>query len=282
MKFIKSLLVVFAITVLAACSNQDTKEEKASGSSDKKEQQVVKVGVVGDSTQFMWDIVNENLKDEGIVVEVTSFTDGVYTNIAQSEGELDLTAFQHHAFLEQEIADKGYEFTPIADTYVSPMNIFSDKLKDISEIKDGDKILIPNNVTNSGRALIVLDRAGLIKVDPSKGNLPTTNDIIENPLNLKIEEADPAAIIQLLPDVAAGITNAGMVQDNGLDPVDDAIFNLEIDAKDAAFAPYVNVIVARTEDKDNEVYKKVVDAFLQDNVKAAITKEYGNVFIPIW
>lgn len=277
MKFIKPLFSILLITILSACSTATAKEDVK-----KDEPTIVKVGVVGDSTNFIWDIVNENLKDENIIVELQSFSDGTYTNIAQSEGELDLTSFQHHAFLNQEINDKGYDFTAIADTYVAPLNIFSEKVESVSEIKEGDTILIPNNVTNAGRALIVLDRAGLITVDPEKGNLPTSNDILENPLKLKIEEADPATILQLLPDVAAGITNAGIVQDNGKDPIEDAIFNLEIDPDDEAFAPYINVIVARTEDKDNEIYAKVVEAYLQDNVKEAITKEYGNVFIPVW
>lgn len=277
MKFIKPLFSILLITTLSACSTATAKDDVK-----KDEPTIVKVGVVGDSTNFIWDIVNENLKDENIIVELQSFSDGTYTNIAQSEGELDLTSFQHHAFLNQEINDKGYDFTAIADTYVAPLNIFSEKVESVSEIKEGDTILIPNNVTNAGRALIVLDRAGLITVDPEKGNLPTNNDILENPLKLKIEEADPATILQLLPDVAAGITNAGIVQDNGKDPIEDAIFNLEIDPDDEAFAPYINVIVARTEDKDNEIYAKVVEAYLQDNVKEAITKEYGNVFIPVW
>lgn len=277
MKFIKPLFSILLITTLSACSTATAKDDVK-----KDEPTIVKVGVVGDSTNFIWDIVNENLKDENIIVELQSFSDGTYTNIAQSEGELDLTSFQHHAFLNQEINDKGYDFTAIADTYVAPLNIFSEKVESVSEIKEGDTILIPNNVTNAGRALIVLDRAGLITVDPEKGNLPTSNDILENPLKLKIEEADPATILQLLPDVAAGITNAGIVQDNGKDPIEDAIFNLEIDPDDEAFAPYINVIVARTEDKDNEIYAKVVEAYLQDNVKEAITKEYGNVFIPVW
>lgn len=277
MKFIKPLFSILLITALSACSTATAKEDVK-----KDEPTIVKVGVVGDSTNFIWDIVNENLKDENIIVELQSFSDGTYTNIAQSEGELDLTSFQHYAFLNQEINDKGYDFTAIADTYVAPLNIFSEKVESVSEIKEGDTILIPNNVTNAGRALIVLDRAGLITVDPEKGNLPTNNDILENPLKLKIEEADPATILQLLPDVAAGITNAGIVQDNGKDPIEDAIFNLEIDPDDEAFAPYINVIVARTEDKDNEMYAKVAEAYLQDNVKEAITKEYGNVFIPVW
>lgn len=244
-------------------------------------QSVVKVGVVGDSNNPIWEVVQENLGDD-IQIELVSFTDGVYTNSALAEGDLDITAFQHNAFLGQETKDKGYDFTVIADTYISPMNVYSDNISDISELQEGDTILIPNNVTNRGRALIVLDRAGLIKVDPEKGHLPEIIDIIENPLNLDIVEADPAMIPQALPDVAAGITNSDLAMDFGLDPVNDSIFALDIDPESEDLIPYINIIVARTEDKDNEDYLKVVEAYQQQNVADFIIEHFGNSIIPVF
>lgn len=244
-------------------------------------QTVVKVGVIGDSNNPIWEVVQENLGDE-IQLELVSFTDGVYTNSALAEGDLDITAFQHNAFLEQEVADKGYDFAVIADTYISPMNIYSDHTSDISELQEGDIILIPNNVTNRGRALIVLDRAGLIKVDPEKGHLPEITDIIDNPLNLNIVESDPAIIPQALEDVAAGITNSDLAMDFGLDPVNDSIFALEIDPESEDLIPYINIIVARTGDKDNEDYQKVVEAYQQQNVADFIVEHYGNSIVPVF
>lgn len=244
-------------------------------------QTVVKVGVIGDSNNPIWEVVQENLGDE-IQLELVSFTDGVYTNSALAEGDLDITAFQHNAFLEQEVADKGYDFAVIADTYISPMNIYSDHIADISELQEGDTILIPNNVTNRGRALIVLDRAGLIKVDPEKGHLPEITDIIDNPLNFNIVESDPAIIPQALEDVAAGITNSDLGMDFGLDPVNDSIFALEIDPESEDLIPYINIIVARTGDKDNEDYQKVVEAYQQQNVADFIVEHYGNSIVPVF
>ena len=244
-------------------------------------QTVVKVGVIGDSNNPIWEVVQENLGDE-IQLELVSFTDGVYTNSALAEGDLDITAFQHNAFLEQEVADKGYDFAVIADTYISPMNIYSDHISDISELQEGDTVLIPNNVTNRGRALIVLDRAGLIKVDPEKGHLPEITDIIDNPLNLNIVESDPAIIPQALEDVAAGITNSDLAMDFGLDPVNDSIFALEIDPESEDLIPYINIIVARTGDKDNEDYQKVVEAYQQQNVADFIVEHYGNSIVPVF
>lgn len=244
-------------------------------------QKVIKVGVVGDSNHPIWEIIQENLGDE-IELELVSFTDGVYTNSALAEGDLDITAFQHNAFLQQETQDKGYDFAVIANTYISPMNVYSDNISDLSELQEGDTILIPNNVTNRGRALIVLDRAGVIKVDPEKGHLPEVIDIIENPLNLDIVEADPAMIPQALPDVAAGITNSDLAMDFGLNPSEDAIFALEIDPESEDLIPYINIIVARSEDKDNEDYLKVVEAYQQQNVADFIVEHYGNSIIPVF
>ncbi|XJS10248.1 MetQ/NlpA family ABC transporter substrate-binding protein [Aerococcaceae bacterium WGS1372] len=268
MKFLKRLIVlVVGLTLLAPSLAQA--------------QTVVKVGVVGDSTNPIWDIVQENLGDE-IEIELVSFNDGVYANSALSEGDLDITAFQHNAFLQQETEDKGYDFEVIGNTFLSPMNVYSDNISDLSELKDGDTILIPNNATNRGRALIVLNRARVIKVDPEKGHLPEITDIIENPLNLDIVEADPAMIPQALPDVAAGITNSDLAMDFGLNPNDDAIFALEIDPESEDLLPYINIIVARAEDKDNEDYQKVVKAYQQQNVADFIIENYGNSMVPVF
>lgn len=244
-------------------------------------QTVVKVAVVGDSNDPIWEIVQENLGDE-IQIELVSFSDGVYANRALSDGDLDLTAFQHNAFLEQETADKGYEFEVIADTYLSPMNVFSENISDLSELQDGDTILIPNNVTNRGRALKVLESAGVIKLDPDKGHLPEVIDIIGNPLNLDIVETEPAIIPQALPDAAAGITNSDLAIDFGIDPVQDAIFAIEIDPEEEALQPYINIIVARAEDKDNEVYQQIVEAYQQPNVADFISEHFGNSIIPVF
>ncbi|MBZ6526984.1 hypothetical protein HYQ40_04285 [Aerococcaceae bacterium DSM 111021] len=268
MKIIKKIIVVlFAFTILCPvfASAQTT----------------VKVGVIGDSNNAIWEKVQENLGDD-IEIELISFNDGIFTNQALAEGDLDITAFQHNAFLEQEISDKGYDFSVVGNTYISPMNIFSENISDISELKENDTILIPNNATNMGRALIVLDRAGLITVDESKGHLPEIIDIIDNPLNLDIVETDPAIIPQALVDVAAGITNSDLAIDFGIDPVNDAIFALEIDPEAEDLKPYINIIVSRTEDKESEVYQQVVEAYQQQNVANFITEHYGNSLVPVF
>ncbi len=266
-----ALLIILA--VLAGCSN------KGGG-----ETAVVKIGVVGEPQKVIWDAVKENLKAEGKNIEFSfvPFTDGVIANQALADKELDITLFQHYAFLEQEVADKGYDFAVIGEALVAPLNVYSKKLTDISEIKEGDKIAIPNNATNAGRALKVLERAELITVDAAKGYMPTVQDITENKFKLDIVEVDPTLIPALLPDLAAGITNSGIAIDNGLNPTTDAIYAIPISADDENIKPYINIFVARSEDKNNDIYLSIVNAYRQDNVGKAMLDEYKGGLLPAW
>lgn len=267
-----SVLLVFAV-ILTGCGGK--KDSEAS---------IVKIGVVGEPQKVIWDAVKENLAAEGVEVELSfvSFTDGIIANQALADKELDFSLFQHYAFLEQEVADKGYDFAVIGEALVAPLSVYSKKITDVNQIKDGDKIAIPNNATNAGRALKVLERAGLIEVDASKGYMPTVQDITANKFNLEIIETDPALIPSLLPDLAAGITNSGMAIDNGLSPITDAIYSIPVDANDENIKPYINIFVARSEDKENETYLKIVNAYRQDNVAKAMLDEYKGGLIPAW
>lgn len=241
---------------------------------------IVKVGLVGDSDDNVWQAVQTQLDNEhaNIKLQYQKFQDGIYTNQALSNKELDITAFQHYAFLNQEIKDKGYKFTVIGETYVSPLNLYSDKYKSVKDFKAGDKVAIPNNSTNLGRALKVLDAAGLIRLKDNTAPNPTTDDIASNPSGIQIVPNDPASILNLLPDYAGGITNTNFVLDAGKKP-SDAIFAPQVDASSKTFKPYINVIVANTAQKDNPTYKKIVDAYHTAAVAAQIKK---NSNIPIF
>ena len=192
-----------------------------------------------------------------------------------------MTTFQHYAFLNQEKEQKGYKLTAIGETYISPLNLYSQKYKSVKDFKAGDKIAIPNNATNTGRALKVLDSAGLIKLkDNTKAN-PTVDDIAENPSGIDIELNDAAAIINLLPDYAGGITNTNFIIDAGMS-VDDALYQAPIDSGNKSFKPYINIIVARDDQKDNATYKKIVDAYHTKAVANAITKNYKGAVVPVF
>ncbi|MFT9098041.1 MetQ/NlpA family ABC transporter substrate-binding protein [Liquorilactobacillus sp.] len=240
----------------------------------------VKVGVVGTTDNPIWKQVNKNLKGQGIKVKLVSFSDGILANQALNNKELDMVAFQHYAFLHQEEKEKNYKFSVIAQTYLTPMNIFSDKIKSVKDIKKGDKISIPNNVTNAGRALTVLQQAGLIKLDAKAGDMPAIKDITENKLNLKILQQDPAKIMNLLPDVTAGITNSNFVKVAHKDPIDDAIYKESFSYSNKANKPWINVIAVRSSDKNNATYKKVVKAYHKKNVIKVYHTKFKHMYVP--
>ncbi|QAT42592.1 MetQ/NlpA family ABC transporter substrate-binding protein [Aminipila luticellarii] len=272
-KTVLGLILVIVLTVaLSACGD---KKEKNTGNGEK----VVKVGVVGESNE-MWDPVIKELGKEGIQVELISFTDYGTPNQALDNGEIDLNAFQHYAYLNEEIKNKGYKITAIGDTFISSMNIYSDKVSDVKEIQKDSKIAVPNDATNEGRALKILEAAGLIKLNKAAGDSPEVSDITENPLNLELVEADAANVYSLLPDVAAAVINCNYALDNGLNPAKDSIF--QDNPSYYTGKSYINLIAARTADKENETYKKIVKAYQSEAVKEVYATTFKGSYIAAW
>lgn len=280
-KWIAAALATVATVSLTACGGSaDTQEATA----DIGETTVVKVGVVGEYNA-QWDTINELLADDGIQVELVKFTDYAAPNRALNDGEIDLNAFQHKAFLANDIQQKGYDIVDIGDTIIAPLGIYNnkDKISSIEEIKDGDVIAIPSDLTNGGRALKLLEAAGIIECDPAKGVVPTKADITKYNKQIEIMEAESATLANLLPDCTAAIINGGNAFTAGLNPVTDTIFVEDVNPETNAAVPdLVNVIVARTEDKDNEVYKKIVEAYQTPEVQKTIEDEYQSAFVCAW
>ena len=258
---------------LAGC--QGGKSETGSETENK----VVKVGLVGESSD-QWEPVIKNLAKEGITIELVPFSDYSQPNQALADKEIELNAFQHYAFLNKDKEDRGFDLTVIGEGVIAPLGVYSNKIKSVDELKDGDSIAIPSDATNGGRALKVLEAAGVIKVDEAAGYTPTLDDIKENSKNIKFIEVEAAQTPRLLEDVAAALINGGHAVDAGLNPKDDSIYLEEV--KEGTENPYINVIVARTEDKDNEVYKKIVEEFRSDEVAKVIEEVYKGAYIPTW
>lgn len=244
----------------------------------------VRVGVVGDYNA-QWDTVNELLAPEKIRVKLVKFSDYATPNRALADKELDLNAFQHKAFLANDIERNGYKITAIGDTIITPLRIYNnkEKIKSIADIKDGDIIAIPSDLTNGGRAIKLLEAAGLVKVDPAKGFVPNKLDITHYNVKIKIREAESGILARLLPDVTAALINGGNAFTAGLNPEKDAIYAENIDPKTNPYVgQLVNVIVSRTEDKDNPVYQKIVKAYQTDAVAKTLLEAYQGAYTPAW
>ena len=241
------------------------------------EKQVIKLGITGEDYR-LWNIVKEKLAKENIDLQIISFADYVRPNLALAEKEIDLNAFQHYAYLNKFAADRKLKLAPIGETILAPMGIYSSSLKSVKNLKEDAKVAIPNDATNEGRALNLLQSAGLIKVKASAGLLPTLKDVSDNPKKLQIIELVATQIPRSLQDVDIAVINSGVAIDAKFSPVKDSIL-LE-NAKLESSKPYINVIVAREEDKNNRLYKKVVKAYRSKDVKKAIFDIYQGAFIP--
>lgn len=269
-KFVKIIGLALTVgVVLAGCSSGTAKSEKT---------EVVKLGVVGANNEVL-ESVKERLKKDGIDLQLIEFSDYTQPNAALAEKEIDLNSFQHQIFLDNYNEEHKTNLVSIGNTVSAPLGIYSSKIKDVKELKDGAEIAIPNDATNGGRALLLLQSAGLIKVDPAKKQTPTVNDITENKLNLKITELDASQTARALQDIDASIINSGMAVDAGFVPAKDAIF---LEPVDETSKPYVNIIVARKEDENNETYNKVVDTYQQEETKKVIEETSKGSSIPAW
>ena len=263
--------VLLGLIILAPAFAGGSKDQGAGSA------QLVKVGIVGEHNE-QWEHLVTMLAKEGVTVQLIKFGDYILPNQALADGDIDLNAFQHYAFLNNQIRDKGYKLSPIGDTIIAPLGLYSSKIKSLSELKTGDKIAIPNDPTNGGRSLKVLETAGLIKVNPNAGYVPEVSDITENRLGIQFVQVEAAQTASLLPDVAAAIINGSHAVDHGLNPVRDSIY---LESQDSGSGnPYVNIIAARTADKDNPLYKKVVDAYHTDEIKKIIETVFKGAYLP--
>ena len=264
-----------AETTTEAEATEATTEEAPAG-----EPIELKIGVVGSIYEDLWENAVETLKDEGIDLKIVQFSDYVTPNNALANGEIDLNAFQHQIYLQSEIDQYGYELTNIGNTFIIPLNLYSEKIKSVDELKAGDTIAVPNDPTNEGRALKVLAAAGIITLKDNDNFNPTLDDIEKYNVEVKIEELAANTIPSTLPDVTAAIINGNYALDFGLD-VDGAIY------KDTVLdeEKYWNLIAAKTADLSDsklvEAYDKVVEAFQTQATEDVFNNKFGGYFIQV-
>lgn len=273
-----TLLSTLILTGCGGTNAESQAQNDNAAAQENSEKQVVKIGVVGDD-QRLWEKAAENAEKDGVTLDIVVFTDYNTPNDALVNGDLDLNAFQHKAFLDEYNETKGQDLVPIGMTYLSPIGVYSDKIEDLNDLKDGATVAIPNDATNGGRALIVLEQAGVITLKDDAGLVPTVESIENNPKNIQIKELDAAQVARALPDVDAAVINGNMAIDAGLDPRTDTIF---VEAMGESIAPYINYVVARKEDEDNPLYKKVVGYYQTDEVDQLLEELYQGSQYAAW
>lgn len=256
--------------LLTGCGGQGEPQEESPG-----EEVTLKVGAALVPHKGILEQVTDNLKEEGSNLEIVVLDAEDQLNQALADKQIDANYFQHLPYLESVREEKGWDLVSVGGIHIEPIGLYSEKVKSLEDFKTGNaSIAIPNNASNEYRALLVLEKNGLIKVSESASNaLCTIADIAENPYNIKFEEVEAAQLPRVLPDVTGAIINTNFVLDAGLD-VSSAIIREDADS------PYANIITVRKEDENNEAIQKLVKALQSDEIRQYLKDEYGDAVVP--
>ncbi|MCH4167286.1 MAG: MetQ/NlpA family ABC transporter substrate-binding protein [Megasphaera sp.] len=270
-----TLLATSALLSLAllasGCGGNASSDQKSAGS-DKNV--TVKVGASPVPHAEILNEIKPLLAKEGVDLQVVEFTDYVTPNLSLNDKELDADFTQHVPYLDKFNEERGTKLSAIGKVHIEPMGIYSSKVKKLEELTDGAKVAIPNDPTNGGRALLLLQKAGLIELKDGGSIASTVQDIVKNEKNIKISELDGPQIPRSLNDVDIALINTNFALEAGLNPMKDAIF---IEDKDS---PYANVLAVRTGDENRPEIQKLMKALNSPEVKKFIEDKYQGAIVP--
>lgn len=256
---------VAALAVLAATSSVASAQD-----------QVFKIGVsAGPHAQIM-EQVKKVAATKGLNIQIVEFSDFVQPNAALAAGDLSANSYQHKPYLDAQMKARGYKFAAVAPNVNLPMAVYSKKVKNLSDLPNGARVGIPNDPTNGGRALLLLEAQGLIKIKPGIGLQATPLDVTSNPKKIKFIELDAAQLSRSLDDVDAAAINTNYAISAGLNPKADSL------ALESSDGPYAGQIVVREADKDLPWVKTFVQSYHSDAVRDFVNTEFKGSLQPTW
>lgn len=220
------------------------------------------------------EFVKPQLAKGGVDLEIKVFTDYVQPNVQVAEKRLDANFFQHQPYLDEFNKSRGTQLVSVAGIHVEPFGAYSHKIADLDDLPNGANVVIPNDATNGGRALLLLAKAGIITLKPEAGITATPRDIADNPKRIRIRELEAATLPRVLNQVDLALINTNYALEAGLNPADDALII------EGAESPYVNILVAREDNKDSPALQKLVKELQSDAVKAFIEEKYKGAVVP--
>ena len=277
----KLLALLLGLTLclsLAACggSTDDTAADDTADTAGDDAAETVTLTVAASPTPHA--VILEQcvpiLAEQGIDLVINEYSDYVVPNTAVEDGDEDANYFQHIPYLEEFNETRGTHLVDVASVHIEPMGIYAGKTASLEELADGAVIAIPNDATNEGRALLLLEAQGLITLDDSSNLTATPNNIVDNPKNLEFQELEAATIPSVLADVDLAVINSNYALGAGLNPTTDA---LAIESSDS---PYVNVLVVKEGNENNEAIQALVDALHSDTIRDYITETFDGAVVP--
>ena len=236
----------------------------------------IKVGVTPGPHAQILDVVKQVAARDGLQIQIVEFSDYVQPNAALNVGDLDANSFQHQPYLDNQIKDRGYKLLTVAQTVVFPMGVYSKKVKSLADLPNGARIGIPNDPTNGGRALLLLQSAGAIKLNPAAGLKASPLDVTENLKKYRIVELDAAQLPRALDELDAAAVNTNYAIPAGLQPTRDAI------AIEDARSPYMNILVVQEKDKDKPFVAKLMKAYRSPEVKDFVETKFQKAVATAW
>ncbi|EJU24626.1 lipoprotein, YaeC family [Peptoanaerobacter stomatis] len=277
-KNIKKLLA-FALSasiLLVGCSSGGNEKQGTAKEENKTapEEQVLKIGATPEPHAAILESVKPALEKEGIKLDIQVFNDYVIPNTALEEKDLDANYFQHQPYLDEFNAQKGTHIVSAGTVHVEPMAVYSKKYTALSDLPEGATISLPNDPTNGGRALILLQKEGLIKLKDGAGLTATDKDVVENAKNFKFELLDAAQLPRTLDDVDASVINTNYALDAKLDPTKDA---LVVEDKES---PYANIVAVREGETEDPRIQALMKALNSEETKKFIEETYKGAIVP--
>jgi len=246
----------------------------AAGASVLAQDKPIKIGVTAGPHAQILEQVKKIAERDGLKIQVVEFSDYIQPNAALASGDLDANSYQHKPFLDQQVKDRGYKITSVGYTVNFPIGIYSKKVKSLKDLKEGARFGLPNDPTNGGRALLLLQDQGLIKLKPTAGLKATPLDVVENPKKLKFVELEAAQLPRTLDDLDAAAINTNYALPAGLQPGKDSI------ARESAKSPYVNVLAVRDQDKDKPWVAKLLKAYQSEEIRHYVQTEFKGAVVP--
>ncbi|KEF29959.1 Methionine ABC transporter substrate-binding protein [Marinobacter nitratireducens] len=220
------------------------------------------------------EFVKPMLAEDGVELDVKVFTDYIQPNIQVDQERMDANFFQHQPYLDEFNAGRGTDLVTVTGVHVEPFGAYSSKIDSLDDLEEGSVVAIPNDPTNGGRALLLLQKAGLIKLADESKITATPRDIAENPKDLDFKELEAATLPRILNQVDLALINTNYALEAGLNPSEDAL------VIEGSESPYVNILVARPDNKDSEAMKKLAAVLKSEAVKDFIMEKYEGAVVP--
>lgn len=273
----KVLVLVLTVGLLTACG---TKAANGNGSEEKLIEIVVGASIEPHAAILNSDAVKDSLKEQGYSIKVVEYTDYIQPNVATSDGSLDANFFQHTPYLEYYNEQYNTTLKAVADIHFEPLGVYPGKTKSFDELGDGAQIAVPNDATNEARALLLLEKAGIITLKKDIGLDATKNDIVENPKNIVILEVEAAQTAKALQDVDLAVINGNYALTEGLSASKDAILVEELESEAAKTFP--NILVVNEGKEEDAKTKALIKAITSEEVKKFINEKWQGAVIPVF